>query len=41
MHPRRYRTINKLNTLAGPSPRPPNGRVAGELSVYRVTGTVS
>ena len=37
---RRYRTIKQLNMLNRPSPRPPNGRVAGELSVYRVVGTV-
>jgi hypothetical protein len=37
---RRYRTIKQLNMLTRPSPRPPNGRVAGELSVNRVTGTV-
>jgi hypothetical protein len=38
---RRYRTINQLNTLTRPAPRPANGRVAYELSVYRVTGTVT
>jgi hypothetical protein len=37
---RRYRTIKQLNLLDRPAPRPRNGRVAGELSVYRVTGTV-
>jgi hypothetical protein len=37
----RYRTIKQLNALVRPSPRPQNGRVAGELSVYRVTATVT
>jgi hypothetical protein len=37
---RRYRTIKQLNELVRPPNRPQNGRVAGELSVYRVIGTV-
>jgi hypothetical protein len=36
----RYRTIAQLNTLIRPKPLPKDGRVAAELSVYRVTGTV-
>src|SRR5690242_15686480 len=38
---RRYRTIKQLNQLTRPAHRPANGRVAGELSVYRVIGTVT
>jgi len=38
---RRYKTIKQLNALVRPSPRPQNGRVAGELSVYRVTASVT
>src|SRR4029450_12963852 len=37
----RYRTIAKLNTLIRPAPLPKDGRVPAELSVYRVTGTVT
>jgi len=37
----RYRTVAQLNALPRPTPLPQNGRVAGELSVYRVTGTVT
>ncbi len=37
----RYRTIKQLNMLVRPSPRPQNGRAAGELNVYRVTATVT
>jgi hypothetical protein len=36
----RYRTITQLNALVRPANRPQDGRVAGELSVYRVTATV-
>src|SRR5258707_161563 len=36
-----YRTTKHLNALVRPSPRPQNGRVAGELSVYRITATVT
>ena len=36
----RYRTIKQLNALVRPAKRAANGRVAGELSVYRVTATV-
>jgi len=36
----RARTIKQLNALVRAPHRPQNGRVAGELNVYRVTGTV-
>jgi hypothetical protein len=38
---RRYRTVNKLNTLVRPPSRPQNGRVPAELLTYRVTATVT
>jgi hypothetical protein len=37
----RYRTVAQLNTLVRPTPLPEDGRVPAELSVYRVTGTVT
>jgi hypothetical protein len=37
----RYRTVAQLNALPRPKPLPKDGRVAAELSVYRVTGTVT
>jgi hypothetical protein len=36
----RYRTIKQLNALVRAPKLPQDGRVAGELSVYRVTATV-
>jgi len=36
----RSRTIKQLNSLIRAPHRPQNGRVPGEFSVYRVTGTV-
>jgi hypothetical protein len=38
---RRYRTVSQLNMLRRAAKRPPDGRVAGELSVYRVVATVT
>jgi hypothetical protein len=38
---KRPRTIAELNALAEPSSLPASGRVAAELQVYRVTGTVT
>jgi hypothetical protein len=38
---RRYRTVKQLNKLVRAKKRPQNRRVAGELSVYRVTATVT
>lgn len=37
----RYQTVAQLNALPRPTPLPQNARVAGEFSVYRVTGTVT